>query len=53
VGEAWDAIKPLYYGGSSHMQATENCSSPGSSVDWVPCTNGGLDHWDFTDPVGP
>ena len=53
VGEAWDAIKGLYYGGSSHMQATENCSSPGSSVEWVPCTNGGQDHWDFADPVGP
>lgn len=53
VGEAWDAIKSLYYGGTSHMQATENCSSPGSSEDWVPCTNGGQDHWDFADPVGP
>jgi LysM repeat protein len=53
VGEAWDAIKGLYYGGTSHMQATENCSSPGSSVEWVPCTNGGQDHWDFADPVGP
>ncbi len=53
VGEAWDAIKPLYFGGTSHMQAAEDCYSPGSTQDWVPCTGGGQDHWDFADPVGP
>lgn len=40
----------LYFGGSAHMEAVEQCYSPGSSWEWVPCMNGGKDTWDFINP---
>jgi hypothetical protein len=43
----------LFYGGVSTMNATEYCYSPGSSQPWVPCTGGGMDTWNFTNPLGP
>jgi LysM repeat protein len=30
-----------------HMQATETCYSSDSSLEWVPCSNGGRDSWDY------
>lgn len=41
----------LYFGSSAHMEAVEECYSPGSSWEWVPCLNGGKDTWDFTNPA--
>jgi hypothetical protein len=39
-------------GSTQHlMQATEKCYSADSSWPWVPCTNGGQDHWDFNNPA--
>ncbi len=43
----------LFYKGMSHMSAVEYCYSSGSSVDWVPCTNGGADYWHFDNPDSP
>jgi LysM repeat protein len=43
----------LFYKGVSHMSAIEYCYSAGSSVDWVPCTNGGTDYWHFNNPGSP
>jgi LysM repeat protein len=42
--------EPLYFGGISHMKALEACYSPESSVDWVPCLDGGFDSWDYQNP---
>ncbi len=42
--------EPLYFGASAHMKAVEICYSTGSSWDWVPCTAGSSDTWDFTNP---
>jgi LysM repeat protein len=46
-------IQYLFYRGTSHMAADEYCYSSGSSVPWVPCTNGGSDRWDFANPTEP
>lgn len=43
-------FEALYFGGTSHMKAVEMCYSTGSSWEWVPCTNGGSDSWDFINP---
>ncbi len=43
----------LFYKGVTHMSAVEYCYSVGSSVDWVPCTNGGADYWHFDNPDSP
>ncbi len=43
--------EPLYFGGISHMKAIEACFSPESSVNWVPCMDGGADSWDFRNPA--
>ena len=51
VGEAWDAIKPIFYGGSTNMLATEKCYSTDSSWPWVPCLSGGKDQWEFSNPA--
>ncbi len=46
-------VRYLFYRGTTHMQAAEYCLSPGSSQEWVPCTNGGTDSWDFANPEVP
>jgi hypothetical protein len=46
-------VRYLFYRGTTHMQAAEYCLSPGSSQEWVPCTNGGSDTWDFANPEVP
>jgi hypothetical protein len=51
VGDAWDAIKPIFYGGSTNMLATEKCYSTDSSWPWVPCVSGGQDQWEFSNPA--
>jgi hypothetical protein len=43
----------LFYRGTSHMTASEYCYSSDSSWEWVPCTNGGSDTWEFTNPENP
>jgi LysM repeat protein len=40
-----------FFGRTTHMKAQESCYSSGSSWDWVLCLNGGLDTWDFANPV--
>jgi hypothetical protein len=40
----------LFPGGTSHMRATESCYSANSTWEWVPCTGGGVDQWDFANP---
>lgn len=40
----------LYFDATSHMKAVEMCYSTDSSWDWVPCTMGGSDSWDFKNP---
>jgi hypothetical protein len=51
AGEAWDAIKSIYYGGSTNMLASEKCYSIDSSLPWVPCVSGGQDQWEFNNPA--
>jgi hypothetical protein len=51
AGEAWDAIKSIYYGGSTNMLASEKCYSTDSSLPWVPCVSGGQDQWEFNNPA--
>jgi LysM repeat protein len=50
-GEAWDAIKPIFFGGSTNMLATEKCYSADSSWPWVSCVSGGRDQWEFNNPA--
>jgi hypothetical protein len=40
-----------FFGRTTHMKAQESCYSSGSSWDWVLCLGGGLDTWDFANPV--
>lgn len=49
-GVNYYGFEPLYFGGASQMKALEMCYSPGSSWEWVPCTGGGSDTWNFTNP---
>ncbi len=40
-----------FFGRTTHMKAVESCYSSGSSWAWVPCLGGGLDTWDFANPM--
>lgn len=48
---SWDGMSPVYFNGSTLMEATELCASPGSSWGWVPCADGGYDSWTFDNPT--
>ena len=49
--EDFEGMKPIYYNGVSKMKAVEACYSTGSSWEWVPCTDGGQDYWEFENPL--
>jgi hypothetical protein len=49
-GNDWESLALVYYNGTTQMEAAEICYSPGSSVEWVPCTEGGHDSWQFENP---
>jgi hypothetical protein len=40
-------LDKYFTNGVGHMKAVETCYSSNSSWDWVPCTGGGSDAWDF------
>ncbi len=48
--EDFEGMKPIYYNGVTKMKAFEVCYSTGSSWEWVPCTDGGQDYWEFDNP---
>ncbi len=43
----------LFYRGTSFMEVKEYCLSEDSSQLWVPCTSGGKDSWEYTNPDAP
>jgi hypothetical protein len=49
--EDYEGMKPIYYNGVTKMKAVEACYSTGSSWEWVPCTEGGQDYWEFDNPL--
>jgi hypothetical protein len=49
--EDYEGVKPIYYNGVTKMKASEACYSTGSSWEWVPCTDGGQDYWEFDNPL--
>ncbi len=49
--EDFEGMKPIYYKGVTKMKAVEACYSTGSSWEWVPCTDGGQDNWEFDNPI--
>jgi hypothetical protein len=49
--EDYEGMKPIYYNGVTKMKAFEACYSTGSSWEWVPCTEGGQDYWEFANPM--
>ena len=49
--EDYEGMKAIYYNGVTKMKAFEACYSAGSSWEWVPCTDGGQDYWEFDNPL--
>jgi len=50
-GTNYYGFETLYFNATAHMKAVEACYSTGSSWEWVPCANGGIDQWDFKNPL--
>ncbi len=48
--EDYEGMKPIYFNGVTKMKVFEACYSTGSSWEWVPCTDGGQDYWEFDNP---
>ena len=49
-GTNYYGFEALYFDASSTMKAVEMCYSTDSSWEWVPCTTGGSDTWNFINP---
>jgi hypothetical protein len=47
---SWEILEDMYYNGTTNIDAAELCYSSGSSIEWVPCSDGGHDTWQFENP---